>query len=66
MIRAFNMYGVNAAVAFDNSRFLPGFGTLLLLTNFSLMDIQVTVHRLCWLLVDEKSTQKFPINAGFP
>ena len=72
VVRAFNRFGATWAVALDIPRPSAGFDLLILFTNS--MEIKVSYlglssflinRRLCMVL-DGKSAQYYPVNAGVP
>ena len=71
--RAFNRSGATQVVALDVSKALLQFGMLVFFTNLSLMEFQVRYlalfllfNRRLWVVLDGKSSQEYPVNAGVP
>ena len=61
---------IASAVALDISKFSTGFGLLVFFTNLSLMEFGLISsffsNRLLRVVLDMKSSQEYPVNAGVP
>ena len=72
IVRAFNRFGATWAVALDIPRPSTGFDLLILFTNS--MEIKVRylrlssflINKLLCMVLDGKSAQYYPVNAGVP